>query len=90
MRKLSQELNSNLYNDILGQEQISQIGSQDLSVISCFLMNITFGNISSYMVTVPEKRCCFEIRELGLYIVFSDYPEITYKVEGSQTSHYIY
>lgn len=90
MRKLSQELNSNLYNDILGQEQISQIGSQDLSVISCFLMNITFGNISSYMVTVPEKRCCFEIRELGLYSVSSDYPEITYKVEGSQTSHYIY
>ena len=55
MRKLSHELNSDLYNDILELEQISQISSQDLSVISCFLMNITFRNISSDMVTIPEK-----------------------------------
>lgn len=55
MRKLSHELNSDLYNDILELEQISQISNQDLSVISCFLMNITFRNISSDMVTIPEK-----------------------------------
>lgn len=90
MRKLSHELNSDLYNDILELEQISQIGSQDLSVISCFLMNITFRNISSDMVTIPEKWCCFEIREVGLYSLSSAYPEITYKVERPQTSHDIY